>query len=406
MNRMATYAKVVHEHDPLLEQAPPPRRGIVWLLCMTFLILSRIVVSVGSRVAYKAMLGPSAPFTYLLGVWASLLYCLFYGVILILAMMFGASGPLWPRTRGMPTSKFIVMGAGDSLACSLGLMSGAWLSGPLIVILGQFIVPLVMMTSWFTVGEKYTKAQILSTITIMFGIGMVAIPSYTASPMHQLYTGLAIIGLVTSAVSFGAKEQILSQHHEVSILVVNFYGSVWQLVFSFLLLPLVSLPQLGGLPMEVLPDYVRLGWQCLSGSVGEIELLQPQWLEVDGAAVQMGAWSQCADATQPILIYCALSLLFSLVMLLLMKRVSAEVNFIAGTTALTLQYFAFARDWPMLPSVRVELSRVDYTGIATVVLGLLLYRASVVKKQSADEWKRLQQKSQQQQQQQQAAGYD
>ena len=40
-------------------------------------------------------------------------------------------------------------------------------------------------------------------------------------------------------------------------------------------------------------------------------------------------------------------------------------NFIAGTTALTLQYFAFSRDWPMLPSVRVELSRVDYTGYAS-----------------------------------------
>ena len=38
------------------------------------------------------MLGPAGPFTYLLGVWASLLYCLFYGVILILAMIFGGVG--------------------------------------------------------------------------------------------------------------------------------------------------------------------------------------------------------------------------------------------------------------------------------------------------------------------------
>ena len=65
---------------------------------------------------------------------------------------------------GMPTWKLMVMGAGDSLACSLGLMSGAWLSGPLIVILGQLIVPMVSTTpsplrcGWL--GQLWEQVQV------------------------------------------------------------------------------------------------------------------------------------------------------------------------------------------------------------------------------------------------------
>src|SRR5688500_1246876 len=73
------------------------------------------------------------------------------------------------------------------------------------------------------------------------------------------------LAALPSAISFTIKERIFADAPTMNIFVVNTLGSIMQLVFAVLYLPLVVAPGFGAVPWDELGSYLKHGCYCLVG---------------------------------------------------------------------------------------------------------------------------------------------
>eukprot|EP00667_Euglena_gracilis_P014233 EG_transcript_14734 len=340
--------------------------GLVLLL-----IVAKVMAAVASRVSQKIMLVPMKPFAYFVANLMALVYVVVYGLLLAAAYMLGrvTKDGVWSdHCLGIPKAKLILLGACDTVGSVLIAISASQLGGPFIVILGQAILPASMAVSYLLLGTTYSTVQGLAVGLVVAGVAVAtALGPPTAGAHPPLFCLLMAASTIPYAISFTLKEQVFRERPGLHVLVVNFFSSVFQLCFAVMCLPVVSLPQFGGVPPTVLPAYVRLATRCVLGA-DSLELLAPA--ELDGVDTLM--WTQCHYMPGPLLVYIVTNITMNILVLTVVKHAGAVLNFVLSTVATTLQYFAFVLDWPLLP--RAKLAAANYVGFGCAVAGLVLYR--------------------------------
>jgi hypothetical protein len=134
------------------------------------------------------------------------------------------------------------------------------------------------------------------------------------------------------------------------IFIVNSFGSGFQALFVFLLLPFLSSSK--GIPFAELPAYLNRGAACFLNIGGNLK--------------------DCHGAPLLPLLYMTLNIAFNISALNLVKMSTAVVASLTSTLAVPLTIYVLSLPLPYLPE-GTNLSTSFIIGAATLVLGLLLY---------------------------------
>jgi len=359
--------------------------------CAPLLLVARAVLSVANRVAYRVLLVPMRPFAFWLGAGLSAVHVAVYGVGVIGAVCAGSLDDA--ALEGPPFGRIVAMGLFDCLGSLLGLTAAAVLPGPTIVVLSQSMVPFLLVTSWATGGRRGGMGQGVAALGILAGVAL-AVTDLLNTDGHgaAVAVGLALGGLCCSALSFTIKEQVFLRHPDLPILWVTFLGGVAHLIAALLLLPLVTIPVFGAVPLPDLPNYLLAGGYCCTGT------WRPELLMLDYNAslsnitsapslhfhIPNPATTACLGMPVALVAYCAAAVLFSVAAVAAARANGPTASFAVGTLAMVGQYGAFAVDWPLLP--RAQYTPQGLAGFAVVVVSVIAHREITRRQEKQEAW--------------------
>jgi len=275
------------------------------------------------------------------------------------------------------------LGISDSLGNILGLVSASYIPGNIIPIIAQCVIPFTIITSYFLLKTRYNLWQIVYATVVVEGVAISLIPQFAniSQPTHGefsviFYVSIYIIGLIPNAISFTVKEMIFIEQPNLNIFVVNSFSSLWQLLFTILFLPIVSIP--GFSPdtksFSQLPDFIRTASSCFVG----ITLDQSR-----------DPSNHCDPMPWPAVIYMAFNIGQNIFMLMVVKYGSAVLNFVTGAVALVGQHFAFSIQWVSFLLPNSIAMPWDLIGLYATLVGMIGYRMATMEKGKKDKEKKL-----------------
>jgi len=253
--------------------------------------------------------------------------------------------------------RFIIMGLMDATGQILGIYAARDISGYLITLLPQGIIPMTMITCIILLGTRYNLGQVIGASVLISGIAIMLIPDF----IHRTSSGAwywALIYFISSlpnAISFTLKEMVFAQYpgDKMDIFVVNSFDSIWQLVFTVGFLPFLGL---GVVKFDDMGDYIHDGFKCLVGMPHH----------------------ECDGMPWPTVIYISVNLTWNICILLLVKYGGAVLTFIALAVILPLSNLLFMVDWPLIHSE--AFNKYNIGSLVVVLLGLFIYRYFSVSK--------------------------
>ncbi|KAM7273977.1 hypothetical protein ACFE04_028641 [Oxalis oulophora] len=303
-----------------------------------------VVLGVGNRVLYKLALVPLKHYPFFLAQLAT----------------FGSAGIVTDEMLSMPKAPFIIVGLLEALAAATGMAAGAILSGASIPILSQTFLVWQILLSIIFLGRRYKFNQLLGCFLV--AIGVVITVASGSSGGHSLkevsifWSVLMIISFLLQAADTVVKEMIFLnaarqlKGGSIDLFVVNSYGSAFQALFIFLLLPFLS--KLWGVPFIQLPSYLKDGAAC--------------FLNINSLS------SGCAGAPLLPLLFVLVNMGFNISLLHLLKISSAVVSSLASTFSVPISVYIFTLPLPYL-GVASSLPTGFVAGGIILVLGLLTY---------------------------------
>lgn len=384
----------VEEYQP--NQVPKTRFQIFvakWKQELDVLLLMGLVIALGAgnRLTGKIMTEPMDNYSFFLGLWNGLMYCILYFSILYYRHRKGMfDGPatmryVWnsppPIERGdmsyirwkwesWPIIKyFIVMGAMDGLGNLLGLIATPYISGPLNSLMSQAITPFSMICSMIILGDRYTFWQSASAGIVLSGAVVCLIPQFTgdddddddgddSSSGEILFFSLVMaVSTLPNAISFALKELVFIQKPDLELFVVNSHASLFQLLWWPVFLPMTLIPLLNQTDDQSLPDYVYHGFQCFFSITPD-----------DGEDHD----PDCSSMPIPYLVYIVFNLSFNIFLLILLRRASSLLGFLTIKAILPVSVLLFYFDWPLIGSTSISIYYI--IGLFIVMVGLFAYR--------------------------------
>lgn len=114
-------------------------------------------------------------------------------------------------------------------------------------LLSNAIIPFTMILAYFWVKERFSKWQILGASTIMAGVSVAMIPTFTSgesSNNQAVFVFLFFLNNLPSAVSSVYKE-VAFNDVEMDVNFLQAWVALWQLIFGFVLIPLNTMSILG-----------------------------------------------------------------------------------------------------------------------------------------------------------------
>ncbi|CDP00923.1 unnamed protein product [Coffea canephora] len=327
---------------------------------VTLVILSSVVtvvLAIANRVFYKLALVPMKEYPFFLAQLTTFGYVAIYFFILYTRYK---AGIVTDEMIGLPKSRFMIIGFLEALGVVSGMYSGAMLPGPAIPVLSQTFLVWQLAFSTLLLGRSYSLNKIIGCLLVAAGV-IFAVMS--GSDNGQMLSGIGLIWpslmIVSSAFQAGAsiiKESVFldARSHlkgrSLDIFVVNSFGSGFQALFVFLLLPFLS--NLKGIPFSQLPSYLKSGAGCLlnAGSTG----------------------SGCEGAPLLPLLYVFVNICFNISVLHLVKISSAVVSSLAAMSSVPISICILSLPLPYLPE-GVSLSPFFHVGSIILVMGLILY---------------------------------
>jgi hypothetical protein len=341
---------------------------------LTSLILFKVAAVVANRVSQRILLVPMLPFAFFVSNLLALAWTCLYGSILIIGSLSGCLLRLWgPSCLGIRKWPLLWIGGWDFIGTMLTTVAVSRLPGPQIVLLGQVVLPMSMATSHVLLGSTFSLYQMAAVGIVISGV-VVTTAASAGSSSSLFFCLLYAGGMLPYAIASTLKERLFRAHPDLPVVAVNFLTSVFQIAWSLAWLPVAAVPGLGGVPLAALPAFVAGALRCIAGQ-DHIPLHAP--LETpDGTAVT--DWTGCGAMPLPFLVYLTLNVTMNVLVLTVVKYGGAVLNFVVGTVATTLQYFAFAVDWPLLP--RARLTAAHCGGFACALTGLVLYRVATLQR--------------------------
>eukprot|EP01121_Diplochlamys_sp_Union-15-3_P005431 TRINITY_DN15760_c0_g1_i1.p1 TRINITY_DN15760_c0_g1~~TRINITY_DN15760_c0_g1_i1.p1 ORF type:complete len:432 (+),score=27.30 TRINITY_DN15760_c0_g1_i1:64-1359(+) len=355
------------------------------------LMLLVIISGAFNRVAGKIMTEPMGNYSFFLSLFNSIMYVILYFMILFARYQMGfATWDMitypWKRTplnygiqRGedktsllriwdsLPPAKyFVIMGFMDGFGNILGLIATPHISGPMTSLMSQAIVLFSLLCALIILRTKYTYWQVWATLLVIAGATISLIPDIANSEKNKTKTSslafclVMAISTLPNAISFTLKELVFAKRRDLDIFVVNSHSSLFQLLWWPLFLPITLLfKQTGGQSLGV---YIKHGFQCFGGFTPNDKFLK----------------QDCSSDPWPYFIYITINLLFNIVLLLLLKRASALLGFMAIKAILPLSVLLFYFNWPLIG--KTPISSFVVGGLVVILLGLGLFRYTTLTK--------------------------
>jgi len=351
-------------------------------------LVTRILFSICNRVAYKIMLVPMQGYGYFISNFAAMCYVVVYFPMLFTAYFMGkvtTKGILSDECLGVKQKKLVILGISDSLGNILGLVSASYIPGNVIPIIAQCVIPFTMICSYFLLKSRYNLWQVVYAIIVIEGVAIALVPQFgniskpSASGEFPVlfYVAIYIVGLIPNAISFTVKEMIFTEQKDLNIFVVNSFSSLWQLLFTVLFLPIVSIP--GFSPdtksFSELPNFVRVAANCFIGNT----------LDPNRAAL-----NSCTPMPWPAVVYMCFNIGQNIFMLIVVKYGSAVLNFVTGAVALVGQHFAFSVQWVHFLKPDQIAMPWDIIGLYATLVGMVGYRHATNEKNKLDKEKKKQ----------------
>ncbi|GMQ00933.1 hypothetical protein CsSME_00047785 [Camellia sinensis var. sinensis] len=304
-----------------------------------------VVLGVGNRVLYKLALVPLKHYPFFLAQLATFGYVIVYFSILYL------------RYHAAP---FLAVGLLEALGAAAGMAAGAILSGAAIPILSQSFLVWQLLLSYIFLGRRYRFNQLLGCFLVAVGVIItVASGSSAAGSLMQggvFWSLLMIVSFLFQAADTVLKEVIFLNAAQqlkgrtVDLFVVNSYGSAFQALFIFLLLPFLS--KLWGIPFYQLPNYLKDGAACF----------------LNNGTISSG----CNGAPLLPLLFVIVNMGFNISLLHLIKISSAVVSCLASTVSVPISVFLFTLPLPYL-GVASSLPPGFVAGAVVLLVGMLIY---------------------------------
>ncbi|KAF7057562.1 hypothetical protein CFC21_064806 [Triticum aestivum] len=313
-----------------------------------------VALAVANRVLYKLALVPLKSYPFLLAQLTTFGYVTVYFSILYARYRAGVV------TRDMltlPKIRFAVIGLLEALGVAAGMSAGAMLPGPAIPILSQSFLVWQLIFSVLLLGKTYSLRQIIGCLLVTSGV-ILAVAS-GANDGHLL-SGVKLIWPLLMVVSsaFQAGASILKGKRP-DIFVVNSFGSGFQALVVFLLLPLLS--NLRGIKLAELSGHLNGGAECFL-NVGESPI-------------------DCGGAPFLPLLFIFVNMAFNISLLNLVKMSSAVVASLTATSAVPISIYILSLPLPYIPQ-GAELSASFIFGGIVLLMGLILYNLPQSSKES------------------------
>jgi len=345
-----------------------------------------VVIALGgaNRIIYKIMTTPMGSYSFFLGVFNGLAYVLLYGAILFVRVCTGkvpveqlkytwgcrskesldVPSPVSFWGRLPPIKYFIIMGFMDGLGNILGLIAAPNIDGVLISLLSQTIVIFSIICSLLILRARYTYWQLFSAMLVLIG-GIISLAPQFVHGINAklLFSIITAVSTLPNAISFTLKELVFKEREKegMDLFIVNSHGSLFQLIFQPLFIPLcIVLGVTNGISLD---QYIADGMRCFVG-------ITPEGL----------APNTCQYSLITYLIYIVINLTFNILLLLLVKKATSLLSFMALKAILPISVVLFLIPWPIIgPST---ISWAEITSLIVILIGLALYRATTYLKDS------------------------
>uniref|UniRef100_A0A0D9VQT3 EamA domain-containing protein n=1 Tax=Leersia perrieri TaxID=77586 RepID=A0A0D9VQT3_9ORYZ len=316
-----------------------------------------VVLAVMNRVLYKLALVPMKNYPFFLAQVTTFGYVIVYFSILFIRYR---AGIVTKEMLALPKSRFMLIGILEALGVASGMAAAAMLPGPSIPVLSQSFLVWQLILSVLILGRKYRANQIFGCLLVTAGV-ILAVTSGANGGLFLSDVNLfwPSVLMASSACHAGAsiiKEFVFIdgakrlEGKRPDIFVVNSFGSGFQALFVFLLLPFLS--NLKGITLAELPAYVNRGAACFLNIGGNLK--------------------DCHGAPLLPVLFIAMNMAFNISILNLVKMSTALVASLTATLAVPLSIYVLSLPLPYIPG-GTSLSTSFLVGAAILVLGLLLY---------------------------------
>ncbi|ESQ54881.1 hypothetical protein EUTSA_v10025263mg [Eutrema salsugineum] len=316
-----------------------------------------ISLALANRVLYKLALVPMKQYPFFLAQLNTFGYVLIYFSILYTRCRLGI---VTGEMMSIPKWRFAIIGFLEALGVATGMAAAAMLPGPVIPILNQTYLVWQLLFATLILGRRFLLSQIAGCLLVSVGV-VVAVSSGSGADHTLSGIGLLWPAVMVASAAFQAGASIIKEFvfndaakrlkgKSLDIFVVNSFGSGFQALFVFLLLPFLS--NLKGIPFASLLSYLKDGAGCFFNTGAKI--------------------SGCDGAPILPLLYIATNLAFNISLLHLVKISSAIVSSLTMMLAVPLSVYIMSKPLPYLPG-GTSLSSNFVMGCIVLVLGLLLY---------------------------------
>ncbi len=301
-----------------------------------------IVSAVVNRVAHRMQLtGVMQHYTFFIAQGATLCYALVYGAILLTRVRLGAVPKRQVKLAFHPANLriFGAIGALEAATFVLQLQAAAYLPGTVIAVLTQSLLPFTMLLSFLFLNRRYSVRQLLGAASVIAGVLICTLPGARGgaiAPWAALQYGLSFTLLASS---IALKERQL-QRMRFDVFIVNTFGSVFQCIATFLMLPL-SIALATSLPAM---QYIS------SGLTAFFTAPYMPWLT---------------------LFYIACNITFNIVALNMVKLTSASTGILVNLFSVPILSLVFCLKLPLLEPSPFSWNII--AGLAVITLGVLLY---------------------------------
>ncbi|XP_009138072.1 protein CLT2, chloroplastic isoform X2 [Brassica rapa] len=348
----------------------PTRRGLFTVRASTeksiapsnrkLIVINSVVIialAVANRVLYKLALVPMKQYPFFLAQLMTFGYVLIYFTILYSRRRLGI---VTDEMLSVPKWRFAIIGFLEAVGVATGMAAAAMLPGPVIPILNQSFLVWQLLFAVLILGRRFLLKQIFGCLLVATGV-VVAVSSGSGADQTLSGIGLLWPAVMVASAAFQAGASITKEFvfndsakrlegKSLDIFVVNSFGSGFQALFVFLLLPFLS--NLKGIPFGSLLPYLRDGAGCFFNTGAKI--------------------SGCEGAPILPLLYIATNLAFNISLLHLVKISSAIVSSLTVMLSVPLSVYIMSKPLPYLPG-GTSLSSNFMIGSIVLVLGLLLY---------------------------------
>ncbi|OEL35867.1 Protein CLT2, chloroplastic [Dichanthelium oligosanthes] len=316
-----------------------------------------VSLAVANRVLYKLALVPLKAYPFFLAQLTTFGYVAVYFSVLYARYR---AGVVTRDMLALPKHRFVAIGLLEALGVASGMSAGAMLPGPAIPILSQSFLVWQLIFSALLLGRMYSVRQIIGCLLVTSGV-IFAVASGANKGEFLSEVQLIWPALMISSSAFQAGASILKeavfidgakrlQGKRPDIFVVNSFGSAFQALFVFVLLPFLS--NMRGIKFAELPGYLNGGAECFL-NVGESPI-------------------DCGGAPFLPLLFIVVNMAFNISLLNLVKMSSALVASLTATLAVPISIYILSLPLPYIPH-GAELSRSFIIGAVVLLMGLILY---------------------------------